>query len=136
MIDASIEGDPMKMTMGIYTAVSGIHAFSGGGEGLGSGPRIPLRPTYTAEERSIVFARQGGICPGCGVSMNPIHDPVDPTSMELDHIEAFSNGGSNDLSNIQGLCRDCNNIKSNLDVEDAAQRLWLLHMNDEWDERF
>ena len=32
--------------------------------------------------------------------------------MEVDHIQSWSNGGSDDLSNLQPLCMPCNRSKS------------------------
>jgi 5-methylcytosine-specific restriction protein A len=35
---------------------------------------------------------------------------------ELDHIIALTNGGSNDDTNLQGLCADCHKAKTTLDL--------------------
>jgi hypothetical protein len=53
--------------------------------------------------KKIVFARDNGICQCCGSS----------ESLEFDHIMPFSCGGTNDATNIQLLCRQCNRSKSN-----------------------
>ena len=53
--------------------------------------------------KKIVYARDGGVCRCCGSSLN----------LEYDHITPFSCGGSNDVSNIQLLCKRCNRSKSN-----------------------
>ena len=53
--------------------------------------------------KKLVYSRDGGSCKCCG----------DNESLEYDHIEPYSCGGSNDASNIQLLCRKCNRSKSN-----------------------
>lgn len=59
---------------------------------------------YVSEAtKKVVFARDGGICQCCGSS----------SDLEFDHITPFSCGGSNDRTNIQLLCRQCNRSKSN-----------------------
>jgi 5-methylcytosine-specific restriction endonuclease McrA len=54
--------------------------------------------TYTAEE----FATLGSTCLCCGRSDTP---------MTADHVIPLSKGGSNDIGNIQPLCRPCNSSK-------------------------
>lgn len=59
---------------------------------------------YVSETtKKIVYSRDGGICQCCGSSFN----------LEYDHITPFSCGGSNEVSNIQLLCQQCNRSKSN-----------------------
>ena len=48
--------------------------------------------------------------PGYGNSSNSI--PADQ-QMEVDHIVPWSKGGSDELYNLQPLCRPCNRSKSN-----------------------
>lgn len=54
-----------------------------------------------------VLAADGWKCRSCG------RGPADGVSLEVDHIEPRSRGGSNERSNLQTLCRKCNIGKSN-----------------------
>jgi len=56
-----------------------------------------------------VFARDNFTCKGCGRS--PVKHTV---VLEADHIIAWTNGGETVIENLQTLCGDCNNGKSNL----------------------
>lgn len=51
--------------------------------------------------KDMVFRRDEGACQICGSSDN----------IEYDHIIPVSKGGSNELGNIQLLCRSCNRMK-------------------------
>lgn len=62
--------------------------------------------SFTAVEWEQVKADQGYICPGC-LLFEP--DIV----LTVDHIIPVSKGGTNDISNIQGLCGPCNSRKGN-----------------------
>jgi len=65
------------------------------------------RVAIPAAVRKYVFARDQYQCRGCTV--------IDVTgkSLVIDHIIPLSKGGVNDLSNLQTLCDQCNQIKSN-----------------------
>lgn len=54
--------------------------------------------------RHEVFKRDGYRCRECGASK-------DETSLEIDHIVPVARGGTNDISNLQTLCRECNRMK-------------------------
>lgn len=54
--------------------------------------------SYTDEEWNAVRKKFRDICPSCGRSCVP----------EVDHIVPLSRGGSNDISNLQPLCKSCN----------------------------
>lgn len=58
--------------------------------------------SYTDTEWSLLCALFRGICPACG-------KPCRPT---VDHIVPLSKGGTNDISNLQPLCKSCNCRKS------------------------
>jgi len=60
-----------------------------------------------SKQRVQVLARDGYTCQMCGISRN------DGAILEIDHIHPVSKGGTNELSNLQVLCRDCNAGKSN-----------------------
>ena len=65
--------------------------------------RVGIKP----KQRVQVLARDGYTCRMCGISRN------DGAILEIDHIHPVSKGGTNDLSNLQALCRDCNAGKGN-----------------------
>lgn len=54
--------------------------------------------------RHKVFKRDGYRCRECGASK-------DETSLEIDHIVPVARGGTNDINNLQTLCRVCNRMK-------------------------
>lgn len=55
----------------------------------------------TAKDIVAVVARQKGRCAACGCR----------DKLEMDHIMPLALGGSNEKTNIQGLCRPCNMSK-------------------------
>ena len=57
-----------------------------------------------ASVRVSVLHRDGYKCLFCGCSAKQVQ-------LEVDHIIPFSQGGSNDPSNLQTLCFDCNRGK-------------------------
>ena len=59
-----------------------------------------------------VFERDGWRCVSCGKSAD------DGAILEVDHILPRSKGGSDDISNLQTLCRECNVGKSNKNQTD------------------
>ena len=62
------------------------------------------RQPIPRELRHKVFQRDGYRCRECGTSKNE-------TSLEIDHIVPVSRGGTNDIDNLQTLCRECNRMK-------------------------
>jgi len=61
---------------------------------------------FTAREWAAVKVRQNHQCAACGKSAPEI-------KLTVDHIIPISKGGSNNIDNIQGLCRSCNSRKHN-----------------------
>ncbi|MFM7192274.1 MAG: HNH endonuclease [Microcystaceae cyanobacterium] len=64
-------------------------------------PRIPLPKTV----RDYVLQRDRHRCQSCGKG-------PETTTLHIDHIIPLAEGGSNDLSNLQTLCANCNRRKS------------------------
>lgn len=53
------------------------------------------------ERKDVVWSRQEGRCARCGVHKN------EADGVAVHHIVHLSQGGSNELSNLAGLCQDC-----------------------------
>ncbi len=56
--------------------------------------------------RDEIFRRDDYTCQYCGKTINEVE-------LHIDHIKPVSKGGTNAISNLQTLCRDCNLSKSN-----------------------
>ncbi|NES98904.1 MAG: HNH endonuclease [Desertifilum sp. SIO1I2] len=54
--------------------------------------------------REYVFQRDNCQCQACGKTQLE-------TELNIDHIIPLARGGSNDISNLQTLCRTCNQSK-------------------------
>lgn len=65
-----------------------------------SGERILI----PAAVREYVFQRDGFRCRGCAKSPPEVQ-------LQIDHIIPIAQGGSNDISNLQTLCKTCNRRK-------------------------
>lgn len=61
--------------------------------------RLAAQGEFTAEQIKDMHAKQRGKCPVCREKLDVFH---------IDHVVALSRGGSNDISNIQLLCKPCN----------------------------
>ncbi len=61
-------------------------------------PEKRRREAITESARVAVLTRAGQCCEICGSNQN----------LHIDHIVPFSKGGSNDMKNLQLLCRECN----------------------------
>ena len=55
--------------------------------------------------RHEVFVRDGYRCKECGASVE------DGATLEIDHIVPVAKGGTNDIDNLQTLCKECNRAK-------------------------
>lgn len=76
---------------------------------------IPLLDSYTFVRSGVwwaVLARDKWTCVSCG------RKPEHGITLEVDHIKPRSKGGTDEISNLQTLCRKCNIGKSNKDQTD------------------
>ena len=62
------------------------------------------RPSFNKKDKEFLYERQKRRCNGCKRSL-----PMDV--LHVDHIRAFSKGGSDKPSNLQLLCGPCNGKK-------------------------
>ena len=75
-------------------------------------------PHYTSHKNAL-YGEQGGNCTGCGEHFQRHH-------LEVDHIIARSEGGTDHIGNLQLLCSHCNRLKGNRGQEYLVARLWEL----------
>jgi len=69
-------------------------------------PKVSIKRNVSLSTRTKVLERDKYTCQMCGRNR---HEGV---KLEVDHIIPVSKGGSNNMSNLQTLCFDCNRGKS------------------------
>lgn len=74
--------------------------------------------SHTAQDVKEILRLQKSCCACCG---RPVHK-----SYHLDHIVALARGGSNDRTNLQILCKDCNLSKHAKDPLDFMRARGFL----------
>lgn len=79
--------------------------------------KIP--PYNSAENRRFLYGAQSGNCAGCKEHFEARH-------LEVDHIIARSNGGTDHIENLQLLCASCNRIKGDRGMEYLRSKLQLI----------
>lgn len=71
------------------------------------------------DHRCVVFGLVKGRCPVCRGRMTaPWFARCYETSMTIDHLEAYSSGGSNEIGNLIPLCASCNSSKCANELRD------------------
>lgn len=66
-------------------------------------------------KKTLVLSKYDGKCAYCGIGN---------LELTIDHVVPRSNGGSNDISNLQPSCRQCNSAKGVRSLDD-----FILHQN-------
>lgn len=67
------------------------------------------RQAVSLNIRFSVLKRDNFKCVKCGRSPSLNHK----VELEVDHIKPIARGGTNDIDNLQTLCKDCNQGKKN-----------------------
>jgi hypothetical protein len=82
-------------------------------------PNVPEMDSYTFVRAGLwwsVLARDNWTCCSCGRSSKE-----EGITLEVDHIIPRSKGGTDDIDNLQTLCKKCNIGKSNKDKTDLRR---------------
>lgn len=89
--------------------------------------RRTYRRKLRREDRDAFIAKAGNICIYCGRLYNRQLARWMPhrffSVYQIDHIIPLARGGSNKDSNLRAVCRECNQIKSNLPLHEAMKRI-------------
>lgn len=76
----------------------------GGGQGQGQGPAGATKRCVSETKKKYVAAQQGWACGECKKQL--------PAWFEVDHKMRLDKGGSNHITNLVALCRDCHGKKT------------------------
>jgi len=87
-------------------------------EGVDTSERINI-PQYIKEE---VYNRSGGVCSICGKQLSKY-------AYTIDHILPLSRGGTNDLSNLRAVHKDCNRLKGNFTDQELTSNVMNIVCN-------
>ena len=68
---------------------------------------VTKRRGSSNDEKRILLERQCGRCAGCGTKV--------PKAFHVDHNKPLHEGGTNDIANLQILCRECHESKTQLE---------------------
>lgn len=79
------------------------------------------RKCYSKEQRRTIYNKSGGFCQLCGRKINY-------NDFTVDHITPISKGGSNDMDNVEAVCRVCNQFKANIYPEQFVDRITEIFM--------
>lgn len=74
------------------------------------------RKPISKEIRQLVYNKCNGHCAYCGCEL-------EYKDMQVDHIVAVGNGGSNDIDNLLPSCRQCNYDKHKKTIEGFRRRI-------------
>lgn len=77
-------------------------------------------PTWV---RNSIFFRDRGHCCCCNRDLTGLISIID-LNKAIDHIVPLAEGGSNDISNLQLLCKICNSEKRDSTITYKLYQLW------------
>jgi len=73
--------------------------------------------------REVVLRRDGYLCQACLKVGRPTALGVKPYDHAVDHIIPKAKGGADDLDNLQSLCADCHDAKTEADEGRNQKRI-------------
>lgn len=79
------------------------------------------RRKFTDYEKKTVYARYNGCCAICGKH-------VKYNKMTVDHKNPLSNGGTNEMNNLQLACMECNFMKNKLTTKEFHKKIRKLFL--------
>lgn len=85
-------------------------------KGSASKPRLHGHKWLRNERRLALYMRDSGLCVYCRKG------PKQGAVLSLDHIIPWSQGGTNESSNLVTACRDCNRERMTVPVEQFASK--------------
>ena len=77
-----------------------------------------------------VFCRDRGKCVLCGRNLTGLLMLTRDTEIHCDHMVSLNQGGMNDVSNIQLLCRECNLFKGTVRATSNIYQDWFNMSSD------
>lgn len=83
------------------------------------------RKIFSDYEKKTIYAKCDGKCAICG-------KPVQFKHMTVDHKVPLSKGGTNELSNLQLSCLECNRMKSDFLTEEFMERISKIRRHYFW----
>lgn len=81
------------------------------------------RRKFTDYEKKTVYAKYNGCCAICG-------KPVKFDKLTIDHKMPLSNGGANEMCNLQLACRECNLMKNGLNAQEFSRKVREIAVRD------
>lgn len=77
------------------------------------------RITYNDWQKTAVYERHDGKCTICGCA-------VSKRKMTISHKIPLSEGGTNEIENLQLACWYCNQAKANLSMDEFYRNIWKI----------
>lgn len=77
------------------------------------------RKKYTDYQKKTIYANGNGRCGICG-------KPIDFKNMTVDHKISISQGGTDDIENLQPAHLWCNRIKNGLTMPELIERISII----------
>ena len=71
------------------------------------------RTNFTPEFKTHILSENDNVCSHCQTE-------IDFDKCEIDHIKSLASGGSNDISNLQPLCKSCHREKTTTELADGS----------------